>query len=747
MSRSRRPRLPARSIVALLLAALAIAALPASVAAHAELVSSTPAPNASLSEAPDRVTITFSEPIDSGAAFIDLLDPEQRRVSGVGAPEVTADGREAAVTLPELDPGIYTVTYQVVSTVDGHATTGRFAFLIDPTGASAPPTTPVTSTSPSVDPITVGARWVGLAGLLVALGTLLLWLNAARPVLGSRTRPPWMLVVAGGLIGGGGVAAYLWLAARPIAAALGEQVAGLPFDPAAAFGWTPFAIAMRVAILAGLAAAAIAWVRRQATDTVTIAAVGALLAVALAGMSAAGHAASYGGPGFAAIDWLHLLAAAAWLGGLPAALLVGRRTGATGAILRRHGRLALVAAPIVALTGIANSPLVLGSSRNLVASDYGDLLLAKAALLSVAVGIGAVNHFALRNRGRARIALLVGAELVVAALAVGAAATMVTIQPASARQPILTAPPVNPAHLYGEVGPARVHATVNLPTPSNQVIQVSLLDSATGVPREDVQKVFINLQPPPGSGLNADRIELTADPTIPGLFTANGAFTPVEGDWTLDVIVRRAGELDESIAFEVPVATQAPPEPVPPPDSGVAVPPPLGLVWELLPSGPLVWLPAVATLVALGAVWLAGRGRERGRGWTFARGALVALFLVAGLGAASRATVEAANAPALAEVPSAAPSREPARLDRGEALYLANCSSCHGLDGAGDGPIETLPRPGLLAEAVPQMTDAEVSYRIANGVAATPMPAFAGRLTQDERWELVAYLRSRWGSP
>lgn len=747
MSRSRRPRLPARSIVALLLAVLALAALPASVAGHAELVSSTPAPNASLAEAPERVTITFSEPIDAGAAFIDLLDPEQGRVSDVGAPEVTADGREATVTLPELDPGIYTVTYQVVSTVDGHATTGRFAFLVDPTGASAPPTTPVTSTSPSVDPITVGARWVGLAGLLVALGTLLLWLNAARPVLGSPTRPPWTLVVAGGLIGAGGVAAYLWLAARPITAALGDQVAGLPFDPAAAFGWTPFAIAMRVAILAALAAAAIAWVRRQATDTPTIAAVGVLLAIALAGMSAAGHAASYGGPGFAAIDWLHLLAAAAWLGALPAALLVGRRTGATGAILRRHGRLALLAAPIVALTGIANSPLVLGSSRNLVASDYGDLLLVKATLLSVAVGIGAVNHFALRNRGRARIALLVSAELVVAALAVGAAATMVTIQPASARQPILTAPPVNPAHLFGEVGPARVHATVNLPTPSNQVIQVSLLDSATGVPREDVQKVFINLQPPPGSGLSADRIELTPDPAIPGLFIASGAFTPVEGDWTLNVIVRRAGELDESVAFEVPVATQAPPEPVPPPDSGVAVPPPLGLVWQLLPPGPLVWLPAVAALVALGAAWLAGRGRERGRGWTFGRGALVALFLVAGLGAASRATVEAANAPSLAEAPSAPPSFEPATPDRGEALYLANCSSCHGLEGAGDGPIGTLPRPGPLAEAVPQMTDAEVSYRIANGVAATPMPAFAGRLTQDERWELVAYLRSRWGSP
>jgi len=40
-----------------------------------------------------------------------------------------------------------------------------------------------------------------------------------------------------------------------------------------------------------------------------------------------------------------------------------------------------------------------------------------------------------------------------------------------------------------------------------------------------------------------------------------------------------------------------------------------------------------------------------------------------------------------------------------------------------------------------------VSYRIAHGLAGTPMPAFAASLTAQERDDLVSYLRQRWGAP
>ena len=85
-------------------------------------------------------------------------------------------------------------------------------------------------------------------------------------------------------------------------------------------------------------------------------------------------------------------------------LLVRRARPAVAEALKRHSQVAMVAAPVVVLTGLANSPLLLGSPRELVASDYGNLLLSKAFLFCVAVGIGAMNHFLVRL-GRARRAL------------------------------------------------------------------------------------------------------------------------------------------------------------------------------------------------------------------------------------------------------------------------------------------------------------------------------------------------------
>ena len=43
------------------------------------------------------------------------------------------------------------------------------------------------------------------------------------------------------------------------------------------------------------------------------------------------------------------------------------------------------------------------------------------------------------------------------------------------------------------------------------------------------------------------------------------------------------------------------------------------------------------------------------------------------------------------------------------------------------------------------MSQPEMSYRTAYGLAGTPMPAFAASLTEQERRDLVSYLRERWG--
>ncbi len=327
-------------------------------------------------------------------------------------------------------------------------------------------------------------------------------------------------------------------------------------------------------------------------------------------MSFAGHASALGGPLNAAIDWLHLVAAAAWLGGLLAVYTLATRVRKVGGsvrsvaaeMLRRHGRLALVAAPLVVLTGLANSPLVLGTSRELVASSYGNLLLVKAALASLALAIGAMNHLLLRGRGRGHLATLVGAELLIAAVAVMAGATMVTIQPSATRQPELTGPSVHPAHFFGEAGPSSVHASVSVPAPGRQSYQVTILDLADGTPRPDVQKVFLTFTPPAESGLPEERVELEPG-EIGGLYAISGAYTPVVGEWGLAVTVRRSGALDESVAFAMAVTEPSPAVIGPPPDTGIGVPAPLAVLWQVLPAGLAGWIPG---LIAIAAFVLVG---------------------------------------------------------------------------------------------------------------------------------------------
>ena len=226
-----RPRSVPRPLLALVVAGAALGCWPLPVAAHAELLQATPTPNATLAQPPTEITIALSEPIDGENAFLDLLDSSQRRVDGVGTPVVEADGRVVRVALPALDSGIYTVSYQVVSTVDGHATIGSFAFRIDPTGAAAPPTTPATATSPSVDGLTVAARWVALAALLVAFGSVVAWWQVRRPAL-ELGPPPWRLIGSTALLAALGVAAYLWLAARPIVDDVGAGPLPPWLDPA-----------------------------------------------------------------------------------------------------------------------------------------------------------------------------------------------------------------------------------------------------------------------------------------------------------------------------------------------------------------------------------------------------------------------------------------------------------------------------------------------------------------------------------
>jgi hypothetical protein len=82
----------------------------------------------------------------------------------------------------------------------------------------------------------------------------------------------------------------------------------------------------------------------------------------------------------------------------------------------------------------------------------------------------------------------------------------------------------------------------------------------------------------------------------------------------------------------------------------------------------------------------------------------------------------------------------PEMQKQGEQIYLKNCQSCHGLPGK-DNWAKLVPPPGDLAKEKAQMqTDGEIFYRITAG--KVPMPEFRNILSEDDRWWVIAYLRT-----
>ena len=79
----------------------------------------------------------------------------------------------------------------------------------------------------------------------------------------------------------------------------------------------------------------------------------------------------------------------------------------------------------------------------------------------------------------------------------------------------------------------------------------------------------------------------------------------------------------------------------------------------------------------------------------------------------------------------------------GKVLYEHECLACHGKSGKGDGPsAKDLERsPGDLSSPhVAAQSDGELFWKITEG--RKPMPSFEKKFSDDERWQIVNYIRT-----
>jgi mono/diheme cytochrome c family protein len=81
---------------------------------------------------------------------------------------------------------------------------------------------------------------------------------------------------------------------------------------------------------------------------------------------------------------------------------------------------------------------------------------------------------------------------------------------------------------------------------------------------------------------------------------------------------------------------------------------------------------------------------------------------------------------------------------KGESLYKSNCVGCHGSKGLGDGPeVDRKDRAHRPANLVMSRNpEGVVFYKVWNGRSDPKMPAFKSRMTTDEAWAVVAFVKS-----
>jgi methionine-rich copper-binding protein CopC len=97
------------------------------VAAHVELIASSPVAGANLTTAPTEVTITFDDELDPDLSHFEVTNVASVEV-GSGEVDLTvADRNVMTGPVTITAPGIYTVSYTVAG-VDGHILEGTFSF-------------------------------------------------------------------------------------------------------------------------------------------------------------------------------------------------------------------------------------------------------------------------------------------------------------------------------------------------------------------------------------------------------------------------------------------------------------------------------------------------------------------------------------------------------------------------------------------------------------------------------------------
>lgn len=777
-------RLPRLAAAAIIVAASWLLVVDGRAEAHALLVRADPQINAALIESPQVMNLFFSEPLQQDFSSVEVLDSNGRRRDFGDVEFNPADQTNMTTRVPRLDPGVYTVVWRTLSQVDGHTWNGSYAFtVLNPDGSSAGGAAFAPDLSTPGPPASADAavKWFSFVAVILLVGGLLFARFVGEPAarqLGDRGRPyasvtlryAWNVTTLAVLL--------LFATTTYVAVAGGLRLGGLEFVDEFIFDtrtglwlelrWTFLLIASLILIALRRRPAWRAGPAASNTPTNAMLVIGAGLIASLSGISH-GAALDRGGIWGTLFDAVHLAAAAIWVGMLVALICTWLWTRRNARSLddesrsafrieavRRFSLGAAATMPVLIVAGFLSTLIQVPAWRGFTDSDWGAAMLVKLALLAVLFAVAAVNAVVLRPRHAAaqesvhdppsprsaarterrfRRLMLTEVALMLAVLAATAALTQLS----SPRSSL----PLNQEQKDKTiVQTITVDDLVAQLTVAPNLVgfnryEVELRDAGGGPPLDPVRELRLHFryEDPAVGAVIVPTVPLGDDGTR---FELEGAFFGLPGEWDVDLELRRETR-DDALAGITTDVEQ--------PFLGV-LPFGRGAAGSLaLPISQFDWNGVGALWAVLAAgMLLAFRATLRDR-----------VSRVAGDAALAGGTMAMAFAVVLAfgvHVDSGRTLQNPierseASVTSGELLFATSCSQCHGTGGGGDGVLAgTLPTPPANFRVhVPFHADGVLFTWITDGIRGTGMPAWKDVLSEQERWDLVNFLRSSFDQP
>jgi len=474
--------------------------------AHALLLRSEPVAQTTVTTAPRVVRLEFSEPVEVAFGAVRVFDVDGHRVDS-GKVTRTGGDRKIEVALLAMRNGTYTVTWRVASG-DGHAVHGGFGFFVGAPSAVSGPAIPADEAGSRVVGWGFGVvRFAWFAGLIAAVGVVVVrrwvWTPASVTAGVDRTTAAsdfrrwagraliggWVVLVVAGVLSlvfqtASVSGLTLARAARPTAL---REVLSTEFGHywLLSIGCT----AVLAVPVAGLVRRRGLWGRSPSSWICLggLAVAGLCLAAALNG-----HARTSGHPflGVTSVT-VHLGAVSVWVGGLGALVILGglgwrsldpdARARLLRALLGRFSGVAMVAAGAVIVSGVLNALSGLAALVDLWRTTYGRVVLAKVALVLIALALAARHRFVVPRRlavptsagatavGFARSS---GAELTVLVGVVALSAGLVVLVPSRTLAGAADAT-VNLEH---QAGPDRIRLFLDPSFPGDNQVHLSYVN-------------------------------------------------------------------------------------------------------------------------------------------------------------------------------------------------------------------------------------------------------------------------------